>query len=81
MGIKLKETAMTTLLEEAFSKASKLSSKEQDSLAALVLEEIDSEGRWDELFAQSQDQLAELAEEALTEFRKGKTKSLEKESG
>ncbi|MCX5894014.1 MAG: hypothetical protein NTW80_13810 [Deltaproteobacteria bacterium] len=72
---------MTTLLEEAFTKASRLSSQEQDSLAALVLEEIDSERRWEELFAQSQDQLADLAEEALTEFKEGKTKSLEKESG
>ena len=72
---------MTTLLEEAFSKASQLPPKVQDSLAALVLAEIDSERRWEELFAQSQDQLAGLAEEALAEFQEGKTKPLGKGSG
>jgi len=67
---------MTTLLEEAFVRASQLPPKEQDALAALLLEEIASEKRWEALFSQSQEQLAKLAEEALAEFREGKTKPL-----
>jgi urease gamma subunit len=67
---------MTTLLEEAFAKASQLPPKEQDALAALLLEEIASEKRWQGLFSQSQEQLAKLAEEALAEFDEGKTEPL-----
>jgi hypothetical protein len=39
----------------AIAKASKLSEDDQDALAALLLKEIESEGRWSDLFAQSQD--------------------------
>lgn len=42
----------------------------------VLLEELASEQRWSELFAQSQDNLAELAQEALAEHRRGKTKPL-----
>ena len=46
---------MTTLLEEAFAKAAQLPPQEQDALAAVLLEEIASEKRWQDAFAQSQD--------------------------
>ena len=65
---------MTKLLEQAFSAASKLSEEEQDAIAALIMEELASERQWAEAFSKSQDELAKLAEEALEEFRKGKTK-------
>jgi len=48
--------------------------KEQDALAAFLLEELASERKWDEQFATSQDQLALLAREAVAEFRAGRTK-------
>ena len=67
---------MTTLLEQAFSKASQLPEREQDALAELLLTELASEERWQTLFAESQDLLSELAEEALAEHRAGKTKVL-----
>ena len=72
---------MTTLLEEAFAKAAQLPPKDQDALAALLLEEIAAERRWEALFSQSQDQLAGLAAEALAEFREGKTKLLDEDGG
>ena len=72
---------MTTLLEEAFAKAAQLPPKEQDALAALLLEEIAAERRWEGLFSQSQDQLAGLAEDALAEFHEGKTKLLDEDAG
>jgi len=40
-----------------------------------LLEELD-EQQWDEAFANSQDQLAGLADEALAEYRQGKTQEL-----
>ena len=59
---------MTQLLERAFSEASKLSEPEQDSFALLLLAELDSEHKWSEAFASSQDQLATLADEALRDL-------------
>ena len=67
---------MTTLLEQAFSKASQLLEREQDAIAEIVLAELASEGRWNKLFDESQDLLSELAEEALAEHRAGKTRIL-----
>jgi len=65
---------VTKLLEQSFSAVSKLSEEEQDAIAALIMEELASERQWAEAFSKSQDELAKLAEEALEEFRTGKTK-------
>ena len=65
---------MTKLLEQSFSAVSKLSEEEQDAIATLIMEELASERQWAEAFSKSQDELAKLTEEALEEFRKGKTK-------
>jgi hypothetical protein len=67
---------MTKLLEKAFAEAAKLPAEEQDALATAVLSEIESERRWERLFAGSEDVLGELAEEALAEHRAGRTKPL-----
>ena len=68
---------MTQLLERAFSEASKLPEKEQDAVAALLLEELASEKRWDQAFASSQRQLSEMARAALREFEAGETRSMD----
>lgn len=68
---------MTKLLEKAFDAVSKLPEKEQDAIAAWILEEIASEQRWEELFAQSPQVLERLADEALAEFRAGRTRVLD----
>lgn len=68
---------MTKLLERAFKEAEKLSKEEQDMLARVLLDELASERRWDELFAGSQDILDQLADEALEEHRAGRTKELD----
>lgn len=62
---------MTTLLERAFTKASQLPIEQQNVVATLLLREMESEERWAELFAKSQDALSELADEALAEFERG----------
>ena len=68
---------MTTLLERAVAEASKLTMEQQNFVAALLLREMESEKRWTEAFAKSQDKLASLADEALMEFERGETKPLE----
>jgi len=68
---------MTTMLEKALARASKLPDDEQDTLAAILLDEMASEARWQKAFADSPDQLAALAGEALEEFRAGKTQPLD----
>lgn len=68
---------MTTLLKKAFTAAAKLPKKEQDVLATILLEELQSEKRWSEAFQNSQDKLALLADEALAEFQRGETKPLQ----
>lgn len=70
---------MNTRLEEAFAQAAQLPPDEQEALAALLLDEIASERLWDHAFAQSQNQIAKLADEALTEFQEGRTVPLDEE--
>jgi hypothetical protein len=73
------ESTMTQLMEEAIAKASRLTEDEQDALALIILREIESEERWDELFAQpkSVDVLSRLADEAMSEVQSGRVRKLE----
>ena len=68
---------MTKALKKAFEAASRLPEGEQDALAAAILEELESERRWDELFQHSPDTLSKLAQEALAEDRAGRTRPLD----
>ena len=68
---------MTRLLEEAFAEVSKLPEGEQDAIAAWLLQELASEQRRQKLFAESQDMLASLADQALTDYRQGRTLELD----
>ena len=70
---------MTKLLQKAFEEASKLSEGEQDALGRILLEELASERRWEDLFAGSHDLLADLADRALAEHRAGRTEKLDPE--
>ena len=68
---------MTQLLERAFAAASKLPDPEQDAVASFLLAELESERRWTDAFAASQDQLAALADEALGEFEAAETQLMD----
>lgn len=70
---------MTKLLNEAFDEAAKLSALEQNLIAQWLLNELASEKKWDKSFADSEDILGALADEALEEHRMGKTETLEPE--
>ena len=64
---------MTKLLEKAIAKVKNLPESEQDTIAALILEELEAETKWQNSFAKSQDMLAEMAAEAMVEYDAGKT--------
>ena len=67
---------MTEMLEQALAEVRKLGPAEQDAIASLILEELADEGRWQESFARSQDQLSQLAEKARAEIRAGKVRDV-----
>ena len=64
---------MTTTLQKAFEQAAALPPERQEALAAILMEEIAVDDRWQQSFAQSQDALAKLAAEALNEDAQGRT--------
>lgn len=68
---------MTKLLEKAFKRASKLPEIEQNALAKWLLDELETERNWEKKFAESEDILEKLADDALEANRKGKTKNLD----
>lgn len=71
---------MTQLLERAFTQLKGLPDSEQDVIASVILDELDSERKWQELFDASPDLLAEMCREALAELRSGKTLPLDPDS-
>lgn len=68
---------MTQLLEHAFQEASRLPDIQQNMIARWLLDELLAEKKWDSIFAESEDFLASLADEALKEHRAGKTRPLD----
>lgn len=64
---------MTKLLEKAFKEASRLPEIDQNALAKWVMDELHAEKVWGEAFAESEDVLEILADEAISEKRKGKS--------
>jgi hypothetical protein len=71
---------MTDLLERAISSLKTLPEEEQNAIAAIILDEIEDERRWDEAFSRSPDTLAKLAAFAMAEYRAGKTQELDPET-
>jgi hypothetical protein len=70
---------MTEQLTAVFAEASQLPPEQQDALAAIILNEIDADRQWEELFArlESHEFLGRLADEALAEHHAGRTRRLD----
>lgn len=68
---------MTEALKKAFEAASRLPDPDQDELAAAIIEELEADERWEAAFAGSQHALERLADEALEEYRAGRTELLD----
>ncbi|MFO0959711.1 MAG: hypothetical protein U0800_20120 [Isosphaeraceae bacterium] len=72
---------MSRLMEQAIQRVKELPETDQDALASILLQEIEAERRWDELFArpESADLLGRMADRALAEAKAGRAKPLDPE--
>jgi len=68
---------MGRLLEKAILEASKLPDSEQETIGAWLLEQIETERPWDELFGRSSSALERMADRALEEHDHGLTTPLD----
>jgi hypothetical protein len=68
---------MTKLLAKAFEEATQLPDAEQNALAKWLLDELESDRKWSKAFAESEDVLDRLADEAIQAKRQGKTTPLD----
>jgi hypothetical protein len=71
---------MTELLERAIARLQALPESEQNAIAAMILEEIEDDRRWDESFSRSPNILAKLAASAMAEYHAGQTQELDPET-
>jgi hypothetical protein len=70
---------MGKVLQRAVAEMAKLPETEQEAVGAWILAELESERRWDDLFARSADLLSEMAAEAIREDEAGLTEPLDPE--
>jgi hypothetical protein len=70
---------MLQLMEQDLAKARQLPEADQDAITSIILREIESEHRWDELISrpESADLLSRMADEAIAEARAGRAKKLD----
>ena len=71
---------MTQLLERAIAQLKTRPIDEQDAIAAMILEELEDDRRWDESFARSPNLLTQMAAAAMEEYHAGQTKELDPET-
>ena len=62
--------------ERAIDELRKCSPHEQDVIAALILEEIADDRRWDEAFSASAPALEKMADKVRAEIRAGRTRDM-----
>lgn len=67
---------MTELLEKAIFEVRELSEADQNTIAQLILEELEDERRWNAAFARSPELLENLLAEAEAEDHGGLTQHL-----
>jgi hypothetical protein len=75
-GRKVHAGPLSKAMRKVVAAASRLSKNDQDALAEWLLAELSDEKRWQKAFADSQESLAQLGDEALAEYRAGRTKVL-----
>ena len=68
---------MTRLPEDALRKVANLSEDEQNGIASQILETLEDEEAWGKMLRKNPAKLRKLAEKALDEHRRGKTRPLD----
>lgn len=71
---------MTELFQKAIARVQQLPPEMQDAAAAYLLADLDAELRWDASLKETSESLATLADEAIAEYRAGRTKPLDPET-
>ena len=66
---------MSPMLDQAVAAARKLPETEQDAIAALILEEIEDDRRWEESLARDPGKLAALAARAQEQVQAGRSRA------
>ena len=64
---------MTKLMETAIESVRKLSDAEQDVIAQIILDEVESEQQWDLRFAKGSEVLQQTADSAWAAHESGQT--------
>ena len=67
---------MTKLLEKAWARVVQLPKEEQDTIASVILEELDDELRWDAAFSGSEDKLAKIAAKVREDIKAGRMREM-----
>ena len=67
---------MTRLLEKVLTEVYKLPAEKQDTIAAVILEELEDERLWDKAFAESQDKLVKLARKVRADIKADRIKKM-----
>ena len=67
---------MTHSLQQAVSYAQSLPEDQQDFIAAVIMEELADEERWQEKFARSQAQLSKLTAKARADIQAGRVRQV-----
>jgi predicted secreted Zn-dependent protease len=70
---------VSRLMEQALQELKQLPEQDQDSIASIILQEIESQRRWEELFdrPESANLLAKMADEAIAQARAGQAMRLD----
>ena len=68
---------MTKALQDAFAAASRLPERDQDSLAAAILEEVALEERWASSLRATAGALEQLADEAIADHKANRAEPLD----
>lgn len=68
---------MATLKDKALEEIAKLPADVQDVVWMQILEDIESERRWDEAFEKAQDKLSKLASKVRANIQAGERKPLD----
>ena len=66
---------MSQLLDHAVAETRKLTDEQQDAVAALMLQEIEDDRRWEDSFARSSGKLVALAARVVEQVRNGDCKT------
>lgn len=67
---------MNKMLERAIAELASLPEDKQESIACLILEEMEAERGWDQRFAKSGGKLADMARRARAQHAAGETSPL-----